>query len=143
MITFDQVGKRYPDGTVALDRLSMVAPTGQVTVVVGACGGGKSTALRMVSRVTEPTGGRLLIDGTDARSRKPAEPWRGIGYVIQQTGPPAPCWTTSAPYPGWPGGAGPRAAPSPPGALGRRSSPPAASRRLWPPCTPDPGQHRD
>jgi ABC-type ATPase involved in cell division len=36
MINFDQVSKRYPDGTVTLDRLSMVAPTRQVTVLAGA-----------------------------------------------------------------------------------------------------------
>jgi len=86
MITFGQVSKRYPDGTVALDRLGMVAPTGQVTVMAGAFSDGKSTALWMVNRMTELTSGRVLIDGTDVRSRKSAELWRGIGYMIQQTG---------------------------------------------------------
>jgi len=44
MIAFDQLSKRYPDGTVAPDRLSMVTPTGQVTVLAGPSGGGKTTA---------------------------------------------------------------------------------------------------
>jgi osmoprotectant transport system ATP-binding protein len=44
MITSGQASKRYPDGTVAHDRLSIAAPTGQVTVLVEATGGGKATA---------------------------------------------------------------------------------------------------
>ena len=141
MITFGQVSKRYPDGTVALDRLSMVAPTGQVTVLAGASGRGKTTALRMVNRMIELTSGRVLIDGTDVRSRKPAELWRGIGYVIQQIGlfRAAPCWTAADRTPAGLVEQGPAPAPSPPGTPVRRSSPPAAARRLWPPCTPSPG----
>jgi hypothetical protein len=48
MITFDQVRKRYPRGTAALGRLSIDAPPGQVTVLIGTSGGSKATALRMV-----------------------------------------------------------------------------------------------
>jgi len=86
MITFDSVSKRYPDGTVALDEVSLECRTGQITVFVGTSGGGKTTALRTINRMVDPTGGRVLIDGADVKASKPAELRRGIGYVIQQAG---------------------------------------------------------
>ncbi|MGI8331064.1 ATP-binding cassette domain-containing protein [Actinomadura scrupuli] len=86
MITFDGVTKRFPDGTVALDDVSLECPTGQITVFVGTSGGGKTTALRTINRMVDPTTGRVLIDGRDVRESKPAELRRSIGYVIQQAG---------------------------------------------------------
>ncbi|TDC84155.1 ATP-binding cassette domain-containing protein [Actinomadura sp. 7K507] len=86
MITFEGVTKRYPGGTVALDDVSLDCPTGRITVFVGTSGGGKTTALRAINRMVEPTSGRVLIDGQDVREHKPAELRRGIGYVIQHAG---------------------------------------------------------
>ena len=62
MIRFDGVTKRYPDGTVAVGGLDLIAPTGRITVLVGPSGCGKTTSLRMVNRMIEPTGGRITID---------------------------------------------------------------------------------
>ena len=86
MITFENVTKRYPDGTVALDDLTLECPTGKTTVFVGTSGSGKTTAVRMINRMVEPTAGRVLIDGEDVRDRRPAQLRRGIGYVIQHGG---------------------------------------------------------
>ncbi|HXT89867.1 MAG TPA: ATP-binding cassette domain-containing protein, partial [Trebonia sp.] len=86
MITFEAVTKRYPDGTVAVDALNLEVPEGQTMVLVGPSGCGKTTTLRMINRLVEPTQGRILLDGTDIKSRNPAQLRRGIGYVIQQTG---------------------------------------------------------
>jgi osmoprotectant transport system ATP-binding protein len=86
LITFDSVSKRYPDGTVALDEVSLECRTGQITVFVGTSGGGKTTALRTINRMVDPTAGQVLIDGQNVRERKPADLRRGIGYVIQQGG---------------------------------------------------------
>ena len=86
MITFDKVSKQYPDGTVAVDELDLVAPSGQITVFVGPSGCGKTTSLRMINRMIEPTAGRILIDGQDASNVEPAHLRRGIGYVIQHAG---------------------------------------------------------
>jgi osmoprotectant transport system ATP-binding protein len=86
VITFEGVTKRYGDGTVALDNLTLECPTGKLTVFVGTSGGGKTTALRMINRMITPTSGRVLIDGVDVASKKAAQLRREIGYVIQQAG---------------------------------------------------------
>jgi osmoprotectant transport system ATP-binding protein len=86
VIEFRAVTKRYPDGTVAVDALDLVAESGQITVLVGPSGCGKTTSLRMINRMIDPTEGTIFIDGHDVRSTDPAELRRGIGYVIQQAG---------------------------------------------------------
>jgi osmoprotectant transport system ATP-binding protein len=86
MITFDHVSKRYDDGTLAVDDLSLECATGEITVLVGSSGCGKTTSLRMINRLVEPTSGTVSIDGTDVRSSDPARLRRMIGYVIQQGG---------------------------------------------------------
>ena len=86
MITFDHVSKRFPDGTVAVEDLTLEVPSGEVVVLVGPSGSGKTTIMRMVNRMIPPTRGRVLIDGQDVAERDPARLRRGIGYVIQQIG---------------------------------------------------------
>ena len=76
MISLQQIEKRYPGtATPAVDGLSLDIAEGETVVLVGPSGCGKTTTLKMINRLIEPTGGRLLIDGTDvlaARSRGPA-----------------------------------------------------------------------
>jgi osmoprotectant transport system ATP-binding protein len=86
MIRFDAVTKQFPDGTVAVDDLSLTAPTGKITVLVGPSGCGKTTSLRMVNRMIEPTRGSIALDGHDTGRMDQAELRRGIGYVIQHAG---------------------------------------------------------
>jgi osmoprotectant transport system ATP-binding protein len=86
LISFDQVSKRYPDGTAAVEGLSLTAPDGAITVLVGPSGCGKTTSLRMVNRLIEPSSGRILIDGVDVSGQPAAELRRTIGYVIQHAG---------------------------------------------------------
>ncbi|MFE3454387.1 ABC transporter ATP-binding protein [Nonomuraea sp. NPDC059194] len=86
MITFDAVTKRYPDGFVAVDNLSMEAETGRITVLVGPSGCGKTTTLRMINRMIDASEGRILLDGADVKEIDPPTLRRGIGYVIQQAG---------------------------------------------------------
>jgi osmoprotectant transport system ATP-binding protein len=86
MIRFESVSKRYPDGTTAVDQLSLDARSGEITVLVGPSGCGKTTSLRMINRMIEPTGGRILLDDRDTASMKPAQLRRGMGYVIQHAG---------------------------------------------------------
>ncbi|WP_233153554.1 ABC transporter ATP-binding protein [Kineosporia sp. R_H_3] len=86
MIALDGVGKRYPDGTVAVGDLSLDVHRGEVVALVGPSGCGKSTTLRMVNRLVEPTSGRILLDGEDVTATDPVRLRRRIGYVIQRVG---------------------------------------------------------
>ncbi len=85
-IEFREVTKQYPDGTVAVDKLSLTVEDGTITVFVGPSGCGKTTSLRMINRMVEPTAGSVLLDGKDVSEGDPALLRRGIGYVIQHAG---------------------------------------------------------
>ncbi|WP_263172587.1 betaine/proline/choline family ABC transporter ATP-binding protein [Streptomyces sp. SCSIO ZS0520] len=86
MIRFEEVGKRYPDGTVAVAGLSFEVGEGELVTLVGPSGCGKTTTMMMVNRLIEPTSGRILVDGEDIASVDPVRLRRRIGYVIQQVG---------------------------------------------------------
>lgn len=85
-ITFDHVGKTYPDGTRGVTDVTLDVRDGELMVLVGSSGSGKTTLMRMVNRMVEPTSGRVLIDGHDVRERDPIALRRSIGYVIQGGG---------------------------------------------------------
>lgn len=86
MIRFEDVTKRYPDGTTAVDGLSLEVAEGELVTLVGPSGCGKTTTMMMVNRLIEPTSGRILVDGEDVASVDPVRLRRRIGYVIQQVG---------------------------------------------------------
>jgi osmoprotectant transport system ATP-binding protein len=86
MIRFESVSKKYPDGTVAVDELDIVVPSGQITVLVGPSGCGKTTSLRMINRMIEPTSGRIWLDDRDTATFSASDLRRGMGYVIQHAG---------------------------------------------------------
>jgi osmoprotectant transport system ATP-binding protein len=86
MIEFSSVTKRFPDGTVAVEDFSFVLPSHKTTVLVGSSGCGKTTLLRMINRMVEPTSGRVLIDGVDVAGQDKVELRRRIGYVLQSSG---------------------------------------------------------
>ena len=85
MIQFDHVSKHYGKTTILSD-LSFTIPDGQFLVLIGPSGCGKTTTMKMINRLLEPDGGRVLIDGKDAASMDKVELRRHIGYVIQQIG---------------------------------------------------------
>ncbi|GGV22067.1 ABC transporter ATP-binding protein [Streptomyces spectabilis] len=86
MIRFEQVTKRYPDGTTAVDDLSFEVAEGELVTLVGPSGCGKTTTMMMVNRLIEPTSGRIYVDGADIAAVDPVRLRRRIGYVIQQVG---------------------------------------------------------
>ncbi|MGW5349120.1 ABC transporter ATP-binding protein [Streptomyces sp. NPDC004031] len=86
MIRFENVSKRYPDGTLAVDGLDLEVGDGELVTLVGPSGCGKTTTMKMVNRLIEPTGGRVLLDGRDIATVEPVALRRGIGYVIQHGG---------------------------------------------------------
>jgi osmoprotectant transport system ATP-binding protein len=86
LIRIESVTKRYPDGTVAVDRLSLEIPDRSITVLVGPSGCGKTTTLRMINRMVEPSEGTILLDGEDIQHRPVTTLRRSMGYVIQNAG---------------------------------------------------------
>ena len=86
MIEFSSVTKQYPDGTLAVDDLSIVIPSRKTTVFVGSSGCGKTTILRMINRMVDPTSGSIRIDGDEIGGLEPVKLRRSIGYVMQNSG---------------------------------------------------------
>ena len=86
MIRLEGLGKRYDDGTVAVESLDLVVPEGELVCLVGPSGCGKTTTLKMINRLIEPTSGRIVLDGDDVTRVDPVQLRRRIGYVIQQVG---------------------------------------------------------
>jgi osmoprotectant transport system ATP-binding protein len=85
-ITLENVGKVYPDGTVAVGDFSLDVQAGELAVLIGPSGCGKSTVLRMINRLIEPSKGTILIDGKSIIDQDPVQLRRTIGYVIQNVG---------------------------------------------------------
>jgi len=86
MIEFRSVSKRFPDGTLAVDDFSLVIPSRKTTVFVGSSGCGKTTLLRMINRMVDPTSGTIEIDGESIATIEPVALRRSIGYVMQNSG---------------------------------------------------------
>src|SRR5437588_7787969 len=84
MIRLESLTKRYPDGTVAVDGLTLDVDPGETCVLVGPSGCGKTTTLKMINRLVEPSSGRILLDGEDVTTADPVQLRRRMGYVIQQ-----------------------------------------------------------
>jgi osmoprotectant transport system ATP-binding protein len=86
-VRYENATKRYGDSAeVAVERLSLEVPAGEVCVLVGPSGCGKTTAMRLVNRTVELSEGDVLIGGESVRDRDPARLRREIGYVIQEVG---------------------------------------------------------
>ena len=83
-IEFQDVSFRYPDGDeYVLEHFNLKIPFGSNIAIVGETGAGKSTLVNLVCRFFEPTEGRVLIDGRDARERSQLWLHSAIGYVLQ------------------------------------------------------------
>jgi osmoprotectant transport system ATP-binding protein len=85
-VAFAGVTKRYPDGTTAVDGVSVVIEAGSFVALVGASGSGKSTLLKAVNRLVDVTDGCVTIDGSPVDAIEPHRLRRRIGYVFQNVG---------------------------------------------------------
>src|SRR5205085_1116390 len=86
-IVFDHVTKRYPGrDEAAVDDLSLTIPAGEICILVGPSGAGKTTAMKMVNRLIDFDEGDIRIDGTSVLEQDVTELRRRIGYVIQNVG---------------------------------------------------------
>jgi sulfonate transport system ATP-binding protein len=79
MLVLDRVGKTYPNGVRALDGVSLEVAPGEILVVIGGSGCGKSTMLRAICGLDTPTQGRVVLDGSVITA-----PHEKIGIIFQE-----------------------------------------------------------
>lgn len=85
MIEAEGLTKRYANVAV-VDDVSITVQDGELLVLLGGSGSGKTTTLKMINRLIEPSTGSIRIDGQDVSDIEPHELRRRIGYVFQQIG---------------------------------------------------------
>jgi osmoprotectant transport system ATP-binding protein len=85
MIEISNLTKKFDDST-AVDNVSFSVECGESLVLLGTSGCGKTTTLKMMNRLVEPTSGKISIDGKDVQDQKPEALRMRIGYVIQNIG---------------------------------------------------------
>jgi osmoprotectant transport system ATP-binding protein len=85
VIELEDLGKRWGD-SIAVEHLSLRVERGELLVLVGGSGSGKTTTLKLINRLVEPTSGAVRIDGIDHRALAGHELRRRIGYCFQQVG---------------------------------------------------------
>jgi osmoprotectant transport system ATP-binding protein len=87
MIRLEQVSKWYGEGrTFAVQELDLEVESGQFLVLVGTSGCGKTTTLKMINRLIEPSHGSVFVDGNNVMSTDPVQLRRAVGYVFQGIG---------------------------------------------------------
>jgi ATP-binding cassette, subfamily B, bacterial len=82
-IRFEDVGFRYPDGTSVIHDIAFTAKPGEMIALVGLTGAGKTTLVSLIPRFYDPTAGRVLIDGVDARRYRVRSLRERIAIVLQ------------------------------------------------------------
>jgi cell division transport system ATP-binding protein len=86
VITFDNVGKRYPNGREALAGATFRVERGEMVFLTGRSGAGKSTILKLIALLERPTRGTVVVAGRNTNTIKPGKIpafRRGIGFVFQ------------------------------------------------------------
>ena len=86
MIEFRNVSKSYDKRTLILKNIDFKVKTGEFVVLIGESGCGKTTTMKLVNRLIDPTEGSVIIDGEDISKVNPIILRRRIGYVIQKEG---------------------------------------------------------
>ena len=85
MIEFRNVKKSYKSNII-LENFNLNIDSGDLVVLIGSSGCGKTTLLKMINRLIETTSGEILVNGKNIKEEDPIKLRRSIGYVIQQTG---------------------------------------------------------
>lgn len=86
MIVFDHVTKRYAKSGFTVEDLNFDVREGEILILLGKSGSGKTTALRLINRLIDPTSGTITLGGVDIQTLDPVELRRKIGYAIQHIG---------------------------------------------------------
>ena len=82
-VNINDVNFAYPDGTVAIDNISLNIEKGERVAIVGQNGAGKTTAVKMLNGLLKPTSGDIVIDGWNTKDYTVAKMSRKVGYVFQ------------------------------------------------------------
>ena len=80
-IEFDSVTKKFPDGSVAVDQLTLGIEQGETMVLIGPSGCGKTTALRLLAGLEQPTAGSICLDQREVTRVAPAD--RNVAMMFQ------------------------------------------------------------
>lgn len=86
MLEMNNVSKVYKGGKKAVSDLNITIKQGEFIAFIGTSGSGKTTAMRMINRMIEPTSGTITLNGKNIKELNPVQLRRKIGYVIQQIG---------------------------------------------------------
>jgi osmoprotectant transport system ATP-binding protein len=86
VIRLDHITKSYEDRQPVVDDLCLHVRQRELLVLIGASGCGKTTTLKMINRLIEPSAGTIFLDGKDISTIDPVVLRRGIGYVFQMIG---------------------------------------------------------
>jgi osmoprotectant transport system ATP-binding protein len=86
IIEFRRASYRLPDGQPLLSNISFIVQRGETLVLLGRSGAGKTTALRLINRLVDPTEGEILIEGRRTLNWDAVALRRHVGYVIQEAG---------------------------------------------------------
>ena len=86
MIRLENISKSYTEGVAVVDELNLEIGKGEIVVLVGESGCGKTTTMKMINRLIEPTTGDIFINGQNTKTLNKNELRRKIGYVIQNVG---------------------------------------------------------
>ena len=85
-IEFVHVSFRLPDGRTLLSDLTLEVHRGETLVLLGRSGSGKTTTMKLINRLIDPTEGEVRVDGKSTLEWDPIQLRRRIGYVIQEVG---------------------------------------------------------
>ncbi len=85
-VEFRDVSYRLDHGSTLLRDLSLKVQSGELLVLLGRSGSGKTTTLKLINRLLEPSSGQVLVDGRASTAWDPIQLRRRIGYAIQEVG---------------------------------------------------------
>ncbi|WP_125762802.1 betaine/proline/choline family ABC transporter ATP-binding protein [Companilactobacillus hulinensis] len=86
IISFQDVAKNYRGGNDAVENINITINEGEFVCLIGTSGSGKTTTMRMINRMIEPSRGKIIFKGKNLKTFDPVKLRRTIGYVIQNNG---------------------------------------------------------